>query len=299
MSKNKSYKDNKFISLILCMIFYVLAIGVAIGIGITLHPLLHPILTAFVVDVIATVIIFVISVFFKNTSLYDPYWSLIPIFLILYWLATAENFPTITIRQIVIIVLAVIWGGRLTFNWIRSWKGLNHEDWRYTKFREEKPSLFWFINFTGLQMMPTLIVFLGCVPIYYSIISTSTFFSVYDVIGIIIVLGAIIIETVADEQLRNFLKTKQKGELMTKGIWSVTRHPNYFGEVSFWWGMFFFAISSGVSTLWVVVGPISMTILFLIVSIPLMENRLMKKYPGYNDYKSRVSSFIPWFEKRK
>ncbi|MCK5304058.1 MAG: DUF1295 domain-containing protein, partial [Candidatus Heimdallarchaeota archaeon] len=133
---------------------------------------------------------------------------------------------------------------------------------------------------------------------YYSIISTSTSFSVYDIIGIIIVLGAIIVETVADEQLRNFLKTKQKGELMTKGIWSVTRHPNYFGEVSFWWGMFFFAISSGVSTLWVVVGPISMIILFLIVSIPLMENRLMKKYPSYIDYKSRVSSFIPWFKKR-
>ncbi|MCK5408834.1 MAG: DUF1295 domain-containing protein [Candidatus Heimdallarchaeota archaeon] len=280
------------------MIFYVLAIGAAIGVGIALHPLLHPLLTAFIVDVIATVIIFIISVFFKNTSLYDPYWSFIPIPIVVYWLITADNYPTITIRQMVILVLVVIWGGRLTFNWVRGWKGLNHEDWRYTKFREEKPSLFWFINFTGLQMMPTLIVFLGCVPIYYSIISTSTSFSVYDIIGIIIVLGAIIVETVADEQLRNFLKTKQKGELMTKGIWSVTRHPNYFGEVSFWWGMFFFAISSGVSTLWVVVGPISMIILFLIVSIPLMENRLMKKYPSYIDYKSRVSSFIPWFKKR-
>ncbi len=298
MSKDKTYKDNKLISLILCLISYTLAIGAAIGIGIALHPLLHPILTAFIVDVIATVIIFSISVFFKNTSLYDPYWSFIPIPIILYWLITADNYPTITIRQIVIIAIVAIWGIRLTFNWIRGWKGLNHEDWRYTKFREEKPSLFWFINFTGLQMMPTLIVFLGCIPIYFGIISTSSTFTVFDIIGIIIALGATILETVADEQLRNFVKKKQKNEFMTKGVWSVTRHPNYFGEVSFWWGMFFFAIANGVSTLWVVVGPISMTILFLIVSIPLMENRLMKKYPGYTDYKSRVSSFIPWFEKR-
>ncbi|MBY9002244.1 MAG: DUF1295 domain-containing protein, partial [Candidatus Heimdallarchaeota archaeon] len=130
----------------------------------------------------------------------------------------------------------------------------------------------------------------------------STTFSVFDVIGIIIVLSAIILETLADEQLRNFNRTKQKNELMTKGIWSVTRHPNYFGEVIFWWGLFFFAITNAItndlSTLWVVVGPVGITILFLIVSIPLMENRLLEKYPGYNDYKSRVSVFIPWFEKR-
>jgi len=281
---------------------YVLAIGAAIGIGIALHPLLHPILTAFIVDIIATVIIFSISVFYKNTSLYDSYWSLIPMFIILYWLITTENISTITFRQIVIQALVAIWGIRLTFNWIRGWKGLNHEDWRYTKFRDEKPSLFWFINFTGLQMMPTLLVFLGCVPLYYSITSTSTFFSVFDIIGIIIVLGAIILETVADEQLRNFAKTKQKDEYMTKGVWSVTRHPNYFGEVCFWWGLFFFAITiiiADKSTIWVIVGPVCITILFLIVSIPLMENKLMKKYPSYSDYKSRVSSFIPWFEKRK
>ncbi|MCK4972506.1 MAG: DUF1295 domain-containing protein [Candidatus Heimdallarchaeota archaeon] len=280
---------------------YVIAIGTAIGVGIIIHPLLHTILTAFIVDVIATVIIFIISVFFKNTSLYDPYWSLIPIFLILYWLITADNFPSITFRQIVILALVSIWGVRLTFNWIRGWKGLNHEDWRYTKFRAEKPSLFWFINFTGLQMMPTLLVFLGCVPIYYSIISTTTSFSVFDIIGIVIVLGSIILETVADEQLRNFIKIKQKDEVMTRGIWSVTRHPNYFGEVSFWWGLFFFAITTitiEITTLWVIIGPIGITILFLIVSIPLMENRLMKKYSGYNEYKSRVSVLIPWFKKR-
>ena len=108
-------------SLMICLMSYVLAIGTAIGVGIVLHPLLHTILTAFIVDVIATVIIFIISVFFKNTSLYDAYWSFIPIPIILYWLITAENFPTITIRQIVILTLVCIWGIRLTFNWIRGW----------------------------------------------------------------------------------------------------------------------------------------------------------------------------------
>jgi len=302
LSETQSYKNNKSISLIVWLISYLIAIGTAIGIGILLHPLLHPILTAFIVDVIATIIVYSISVFYKNTSLYDPYWSLIPIFIVLYWLITAGNISTVTFRQIVILALVAIWGIRLTLNWLRYWKGLNHEDWRYTKFRDEKPGMFWFINFTGLQMMPTLLVFLGCVPLYYSITSTSTSFSIFDIIGIIIVLGSTVLETVADEQLRNFVKTKQKGEFMTEGVWSVSRHPNYFGEVSFWWGVFFFTITiiiADITTLWVIVGPVSITILFLIISIPLMENRLLKKYPGYKDYKSRVSAFIPWFEKRK
>ncbi|MHA1810049.1 MAG: hypothetical protein ACTSYH_06995, partial [Candidatus Heimdallarchaeaceae archaeon] len=91
MSETQSYKNNKSISLIVWLISYLIAIGTAIGIGILLHPLLHPILTAFIVDVIATIIVYSISVFYKNTSLYDPYWSLIPIFIVLYWLITAGN----------------------------------------------------------------------------------------------------------------------------------------------------------------------------------------------------------------
>ena len=299
MSETKSYKASKLISLLLCLISYIVAVGVAIGIGITLNQLLHPIMIAFIADLIATMIIYFLSVYFKNTSLYDPYWSVIPIIIVLYWLFTADNFPVINIRQIIILTIVIIWGVRLTYNWVKGWKGLVHEDWRYTKYREDQPRLFWFINLTGLQMMPTLLVFLGCVPLYFGITYTEPTLTVFDIIGVAIAVAAITIETLADEQLRNFVKTKQEHEFMTTGIWSVTRHPNYFGEVSFWWGLFFFSLTAGIVNIWTIAGPISITILFLIVSIPLMENRLLKKYPDYQQYKSKVSRLVPWFHKKQ
>ncbi len=291
-------KDNRFVSFTVCFFAYIIALGIAIGVGYGLRNYLHPILIAFIIDIIATLFIFFLSSIFKNTSLYDPYWSVAPIPIFIYWLIFSGAFSNLTTRQIIVLAIVAFWGIRLTLNWIRGWQGLNHEDWRYTKFRTEKPKIFWFINLTGLQLMPTIIVFLGCLSLFPVAASTDPTIGVLDIIGIIITVIGILMETISDEQLKKFKKTK-KGELMTKGLWKISRHPNYFGQIIFWWGLYFFALSINGEYWWMIVGPIVMTILFIVISIPMMEKRLVEKYPQFLEYKKRVSMLIPWIQKKK
>jgi steroid 5-alpha reductase family enzyme len=290
--------DNRIVSFTTCFFAYGFALGIAIGVAYGLRNYLHPIAIAFIVDIIATLFIFFLSIIFKNTSLYDPYWSFAPIPIFIYWLIFSGAFSNLTTKQIIVLAIVTIWGIRLTLNWIRGWQGLNHEDWRYTKFRTEKPRIFWFINLTGLQLMPTIIVFLGCLSLYPVANSTDSTIGVLDATGIIVTVIGILMETISDEQLKRFKKTKKEGELMTKGLWRISRHPNYFGQIIFWWGLYFFALSDSGELWWMIIGPIAMTLLFIAVSIPLMEKRLAEKYPQFFEYKKKVSMLIPWFQKK-
>ncbi|HUU78273.1 MAG TPA: DUF1295 domain-containing protein [candidate division Zixibacteria bacterium] len=277
------------------LISYGVAIGVAVGIGWLLQGLMHPIWLTLIANVGATIVIFIFSVLFSNVSFYDPYWSVQPIVIVIYWFFIATPYVN-PIRQAVVLGCVSFWGLRLTVNWIRGWKGLQHEDWRYVKYRKEKPKLFQIISFTGLQMMPTLIVYLGCISIYPALVYSNTNFNFLDIIGIIITVGATLIELLADEQMRMFLKmNNDSNKVMTLGLWGYSRHPNYFGEISFWWGLFFFSLAADFSMWWTISGPIAMIILFVFISVPLTENKQLAKRPEYTEYKRTVSMLIPWF----
>ncbi len=297
--KTSQKKENMFIAFLIIALTYAVALAVAIGIGYLLRNRMHMIASLLIADVAATLVVYVISMVFKNTSIYDPYWSVAPIPIALFWMIYFNSYASISAAQIIVLAVVAIYGIRLTLNWIRGWKGIRHEDWRYTMYRDNYPKLFWFINLTGLQLMPTLLVFLGCLSLYAVFYSSNLSFTYLDAIGLVICLMAVVMETVSDEQLKKFRKSEGKNQLMTSGLWSVSRHPNYFGEISFWWGLFFFALSASLSFWWMIVGPVSMTILFVVLSIPMMEKRLVKKHPEYEEYKKKVSSLIPWFPKKK
>jgi steroid 5-alpha reductase family enzyme len=106
-----------------------------------------------------------------------------------------------------------------------------------------------------------------------------------------------IFEAVGDHQLKVFLQDPaNRGQLMTTGLWSYTRHPNYFGEATMWWGIFFLGLAGGAPLL-TILSPITITFLLVKVSgVPLLEES-MKKKPGYLDYARRTSVFVPWFPK--
>ena len=183
----------------------------------------------------------------------------------------------------IVMILVFLWSIRLTYNWVHQWKGLSHEDWRYTERREKK--FFWFINLFGLQLMPTLLVYLGCLSFYPIMFEEINPFGIFDLIAIIITLGAIIIESLADIQSLKFRMKRESPEKFIKtGIWSLSRHPNYFGEVMFWWGLFIFSFASNPSLWGSIIGPISITVLFLGISIPLMEKRNLRTKPSYKKY---------------
>ncbi len=292
-------KKDRSKALFICFISYCLAFMVSIGTWLffSYFPFLMKILIA---DISATVIIFVFSSIFKNVSLYDPYWSVAPfIIILLYYFISVVSYHDL-LRQTVVFILVCSWSIRLTFNWMRQWRGLTHEDWRYAERREKNGKSFWIINLFGLQLMPTFLVYLGCLSFYPVMFEGTNSFGPLDLLAFIITLGAIIIESLADRQSYNFrCKRETSKQFIRTGLWAYSRHPNYFGEVSFWWGVFLFSIASNPSSWVFIIGPISITTLFLGISIPLMEKRNLRTKPSYEKYREQVSAFIPWFQKKK
>lgn len=288
-----------FKAYVYCIISYGIAICISIIVGL-IFSCLHPLLMILVADLAATIVIFLISSFFKNTSFYDPYWSIAPLIITLYYLIFPVSSKYGNIRSIIVAILIFIWSIRLTYNWLRKWHGMEHEDWRYKNYRLKMGKKFWFINLVGLQLMPTILVYLGSISIY-PILSLRTYpIGIIDFLAIIITSIAIIIEALADQQLYYFIKKRKNSqEIISIGLWKYSRHPNYFGEILFWWGLYLFALAADISYYWAIIGPISITILFNTVSIPLMEQRNLARKPDYANYKKKVSRLIPWFPKKR
>ena len=247
-----------------------------------------------IADVIATVIVFIFSIVFSNSSVYDPYWSVAPPFIVVYLMTI---FPEgNSLRQWIILVLVLFWSIRLTVNWLRGWKGFKHQDWRYTNIAEKTGLMYWPVSFLGIHLMPTIFVFLGCLPLWYSL-SSSEPLNIYDIVAVLFTLAAIMVEWRADEQLIKFRKSGSKEPFMQSGLWSISRHPNYLGEISFWVGMFLFLLSASKlkvsNEYWTVVGAVSMVILFKFISIPLMEKRNVDRKRGYQEYIKKVPALLP------
>jgi len=146
------------------------------------------------------------------------------------------------------------------------------------------------------QFVLLALVFLGCLPMWYALSSNEPF-NIFDMVAAIFTFSAIMIEWIADEQLIKFRKTSSGKSFMNTGLWAVSRHPNYLGEISFWGGIFLFAVSATgfihSNGMWTVVGFISMVILFKFISIPLMEKRNIERKPGYQEYIKKVPALFP------
>ncbi len=282
------------------IIAYVIALLAAAGTWWALPELPHPMMRVAAADIVATVAIYGFSLAFKNASFYDAYWSVAPMVIApLLWLGVATGGDAVFARQALVTTLVLFWGARLTFNWARGWTGLNHEDWRYVDLRTKNGRLFEVVSFTGVHMMPTLLVFAGCLALYPALVTGGAPLSPLDAVAAIITGGATLIEGLADNQLRSFVLTRPpKGTIMESGLWSWSRHPNYFGEISFWVGLCLFGIAAGGFEPYLLIGPSVMIFLFSVISIPMIEKRMLARRPNYPDYQRRVSVLVPFPPKR-
>jgi steroid 5-alpha reductase family enzyme len=284
---------------IFCLAAYIIAVFVAIGVG-NLFRDLHPLYTVLLADIAGTVVIFLIGRVFRNASFYDPYWSVAPIVIAIFWFIAYPSSGSMALRHIFVILFVFVWGFRLTFNWLRRWRGFAHEDWRYEDLRAKTGHWFWLVELIGIELMPTVLVFLGCLSLYPALVTGSHTFGVIDIIAIVLTASAILIEAFADEQLRSFMKNgPATGDVLTKGLWGRSRHPNYLGEVLFWWGLYFFGLAADARYWWMIIGPIAITILFTTISIPMMEKRNMARRTGYEEFRKKIPLFIPWFRGNK
>jgi steroid 5-alpha reductase family enzyme len=259
----------------------------------------HPMLIVLGAEVAATAVLFVGSRLTRNAGFNDPHWSLSPPIIAIYLLASspAESDASL-LRRGVVLALVVIWSLRLTFNWKRSFRGLAHEDWRYAKLRREWGDRFWLIELGGIHCFSMLQTWLGCLALYPALVVGSRPFGWLDALAIAVTALAIWIEATADRQLHDFASSERlPGSILRTGLWATSRHPNYFGEILFWWGLYLFGIAANPGYAWTVIGPLAITGLFVFVTLPLMDERSLERRPGYEQQIRRVSALIPWFER--
>ena len=254
-----------------------------------------PLWSMLLADIVMTTIIFIVGVIIKNASLYDPYWSVIPLFMIIVWVIDLYLFQ-LTFNIIIILIVIAFWSIRLTYNWWKNWEGFSHQDWRYDMLRDKNPKLYPITNFMGIHMIPTIVVFIQMISIYLAIQYTTI--NLVFFIGAITSFSAPVIQFIADKQMYDFRHTeKRKSKVINSGLWRFSRHPNYFGELLFWIGIYIIYLSYAKRIDINIIYPVLMILLFVFVSVPMMERKLSNR-SGYVEYKSSVSMIIPFFPKK-
>ncbi|MBN2853115.1 MAG: DUF1295 domain-containing protein [Clostridia bacterium] len=232
----------------------------------------------------ATMIVWFFGIIFKNSSVYDPYWSVQPMVIVSMWFIIRGT--PFLLTDILVLLAIFVWGIRLTWNWAVTFKGLQYQDWRYSMIKENNLKMWFFSNLFGINMMPTLLVYAGIVPVYYIIFNPSEF-SVLFLFGFIVSIMAPVISFISDQQLRSFRKENHDTYIFT-GLWKFSRHPNYLGEITFWWGVFLMQMGLIGRPVITIAGPLMITLLFIFISIPMMEKHMMRKHPEYLDYQKNV-----------
>lgn len=263
-------------------------------------------------DLVATGVIFGFSLLCDCSSLYDPYWSAAPLPIVL-WLALTPADPEVPLlRRILVVTLVGAWGVRLTVNWARGWRGFSQEDWRYVDLRHSTGRAYWLVSLLGLHLMPTVTVFLGMLPLFPALGHAAPLspgvlaapLGALDVLAAILTASALLVEAVADEQLRAFRREHpQSGPICARGLWGRCRHPNYLGEISLWWGLFLFGLAAQppartfgdglLSTAVMASGPLWITLLFTRISIPLLDRRSLARRPSYREHMRRLPALLP------
>ncbi len=198
----------------------------------------------------------------------------------------------ITARGIAAAVLVTLWGARLAIHIYRRNLG-KPEDPRYGKWRKDWGEHAVIRAYIQIFLLQGLLMVIISLPVTFIIVHAQDSGSILSVLGICIWLTGFFFEAVGDYQLVKYKKDPaSKGKIMTQGLWSYTRHPNYFGEVTLWWGMYVIALS--VPNGWMTFpGPLTITFLILKVSgIPLLEEKY-KDNPEFQAYKRRTSAFFP------
>ena len=237
---------------------------------------------------------FVISLIKKRNDVADVAWGLG--FVLMTWVSFFISDDS-GVRGLIAGVLVSIWGLRLAWH-IHTRNKDKTEDYRYLAWRKEWGKWFYIRSYFQVYLLQGALLFLIVMPVLLINKHSGAPLGLLDFIGVAVWLIGFFFEAVGDAQLARFIKdAANKGKLMQSGLWAYTRHPNYFGEVTQWWGIWLIALSVP-NGLLAIIGPLTITFLILKVSgIPMLEKK-MAEHPDFVAYKKRVSIFIPWKTKK-
>jgi steroid 5-alpha reductase family enzyme len=253
----------------------------------------HLWLDGLIADLLATIVVFAGSRMHGNSSFYDPYWSVLPPALAVAWWMRSDV-PVDDVRAWLVLLVILVWAIRLTANWVYTFPSLAHEDWRYPMLREKAGRWEFVVDLMGIHVIPTLQVFAGMLPVYVVLTHGDRSVGWLDAVAVLVGLGAVAIELLADIQMHRFAATKQPGQVMDRGLWAWSRHPNYFGEISFWLALALFGLAAAPAAWWwIFVGTLLMIAMFLGASVPMMEKRSLERRPAYQEVIDRVPRLVP------
>ncbi len=232
---------------------------------------------------------FFISLIKKRNDVADIAWGLG--FMLMAWVSFFLS-GDLNIRGLIAGILISIWGLRLAFH-IYGRNKNKTEDYRYLAWREEWSKWFYLRSYFQVYILQGALLFIIIFPVLLINKSGNFPLGVLDILGILIWIVGFYFESVGDSQLARFIKNPEnKGKLMQSGLWAYTRHPNYFGEVVQWWGLWLIALSVPNGYIGII-GPITITFLILKVSgIPMLEKK-MEENIEFAEYKRKTSMFIP------
>ncbi len=237
---------------------------------------------------------FIIAQIIKNNSIVDIGWGFGFILIALYTFFFSE---IITAKSVLVTILVLIWGSRLSYHILkRNWG--KPEDFRYAKWRKEWGKWLFIRGFFQIFMLQGLLMLIIASPIILINHSRQTGLHWMDYLGAAIWITGFLFESIGDYQLAQFIRNPEnKGEIMKYGLWRYTRHPNYFGEATMWWGIYLIALSLP-NGFWFIISPLTITILLLYVSgVPMLEKKFADD-PKFQEYARETPKFFPWFPKK-
>ncbi len=232
---------------------------------------------------------FIISIIQKRNDVADIAWGLGFVVIA----ATMLTKGAVQPATILLAVMIILWGLRLTVH-IAARSSKKAEDFRYANWRRSWGKSFYLRSYFQVYVLQGFLMVVISLPIFIAKSSPAGPITATTLIGIVIWLIGMTFETISDYQLRQFLRNrKDPSEIMQTGLWKYSRHPNYFGEVLLWWGIFICGLSLQ-NGWWGIISPLTITYLLLYVSgIPMLEAKY-KNHPKFQAYKAHTSAFFPW-----
>lgn len=242
-------------------------------------------------------LVWMVSVRLQDASIADVFWGVG--FVLLAGMYCVLS-PALTPRSWLVAALVTLWGARLSQHIVRRSRGRG-EDPRYRAMRAAHGEAFWWRSlFTVFWLQGAILWFVG-LPILVAVRAAQPrSLTVVDGLGIVLFVIGFGFEVVGDHQLERFkAEPRNRGQVLAAGLWRYTRHPNYFGDATLWWGVYALAASTRLGWL-TLLSPALMTLLLMRVSgVTLLEEGLKASKPGYRAYIERTPAFFPWFPRRR
>jgi steroid 5-alpha reductase family enzyme len=234
-------------------------------------------------------LLWIASVRLRDASIVDPFWG--PGFAAIAWTAVAVAGPSP--RGLLLAALASAWGLRLGL--YLAWRNRGHgEDRRYAAMRAAHGERFWWVSLFTVFLLQAALMWSVSLPLQAgAALGREVPLGLLEAAGTALFLAGLLFEAIGDAQLARFLADPaNRGRVMDRGLWAWTRHPNYFGDFTAWWGLGLVALGSG--AWWALAGPALMSALLLRVSgVTLLESTIGSRRPGYAEYVARTSAFFP------